>query len=302
MYIFPLFFILVPPIGTRPVFKVAAILIGFTFWMVQTYLISKFITVPRKMEEAHQRVRESGQRVQAEILAAGDVWVSDDYPSKRLLVQFQNLSGNAVKAYVTFTDTQVEAKRFAVGNALDLKLNTSGSAPAFTIDGATYERTASRWPWVWLIFNIIYMVVFFIGLYIMQRYVWKLSLTSPWMWAPILGTIMLLLELKTIGNPHLNDSYYSAGTAVSAASFGELLLHGTTTEGQVINFAQTGTYINQQPEISFSVMYTDASGHEISRRFKQVIPLTELYALKKGEADVIYLPNNTNQLMIHLGD
>lgn len=301
MYIFPLFFLGIPPIRTSPIFATVLLFLGFLLWMIQTYMISDFITRPVKLARNHEKVQVTGKSVQAEILDYQDEGMAQGYPSKKLLVSFPNLVGNKVKTYISVLDSKEHEKRFELGKKVNLKLNQSGFEPPFTIEGAEYEIESRPWAWGWIIFNLLYMIGFFLLSYYLQSdgYGWRfLNPFSPWIWAPIIGIIILRTIMKIFGSQDIIDEHHELTSLKSDNSFGELLLYGKTSEGEILNFSQTGTYINEQPQIRFTLRFYDELGNIENKSFKKVVSLTELHKLKKGEVEVLYLPRNTDIFMV----
>lgn len=305
MYIFPLFFLGIPPIRTNPIFATVLLFLGFILWMVQTYLISKFATQPKKLARNHQRVQETGKPVQAEILGYENEGVVEGYPSKNLLASFSNLAGNQVKTYISVLDTKEHEKRFEPGKKIDLKLNQSGFEPAFTLGTAKYDSEVRPWAWGWVIFNILYMVGFFLISYYFQSdgYGWRfLNPFTPWIWAPISGIIILRIIMKLFGSQDVIEGFHELGSFESDENFGELLLYGKTSQGEIVNFSQTGTFINEQPQVRFNIQFFNELGDLVNKSFKKIVPLTELHQLKKGKVEVLYLPRKTDIFMVQYLD
>lgn len=301
MYIFPIFFLTIPVIRTTPYVATALLVLGVILWLVQTYMISKFITIPRKQAKRHRRVQRSGKAVQAEVLASDHDGLIDDEPSKKILLSFTNLVGSQVKTYIHLVDTKEHEKRFDPGKEITIKLNQNGFEPPFTVGKGEYETSPRPWIWLWLIFNLFYMVGFFFISYYLQSdgFGWRfLNPFSPWLWAPVLGIFNIDFLLKIFGSQDIITEFYPLQSFRSNKDFGELLLYGKTTQGEIVNFSQTGTYINEQPQVRFDVHFLDELGDLLNKRFKQTIPLTALHELKKGEAEVIYLPRDTDIFMV----
>ena len=301
MYIFPIFFLTIPVIRTTPYAATALLVLGVILWLVQTYMISKFITIPRKQAKRHRRVQRSGKAVRAEILAWEHDGMIDDEPSKKILLTFTNLAGSRVKTYLHLVDTKEHEKRFEPRKEITIKLNQNGFEPPFTVGKGEYETPPRPWIWLWLIFNLLYMVGFFLVSYYLQSdgFGWRfLNPFSPWLWAPVLGIFIINFLLKTFGSQDIITTFYPLQSFRSNKKFGELLLYGKTTQGEIVNFSQTGTYINEQPQVRFDVHFLDERGDLLSKKFKQIIPLTDLHELKKGEAEVIYLPRDTDIFMV----
>ncbi|PKY88271.1 hypothetical protein CYJ57_05730 [Falseniella ignava] len=301
MYIFPIFFLAVPVVRTTPIVATVLLVIGVILWLVQTYMISKFITGPKKQAKQHKKVQQNGKAVQAEIIAWEHDGLIEGDPSKKILLTFTNLAGSQVKTYLHLVDTKEHEKRFEPGKEITIKLNQKGFEPPFTVGKGEYATSPRPWIWLWLIFNILYMIGFFLASYYFQSdgYGWRfLNPFSSWLWAPVFGIFIINFLLKTLGSQDIISKFYQLTSVRSDKDFGELLLYGKTTQGEIINYSQTGTYINEQPQVRFDVHFLNDRGDLISKKFKQIIPLTDLHQLKKGEAEVIYLPRDTDIFMV----
>ena len=301
MYIFPLFFLSLPVVRTTPYVATALLVIGLILWLVQTYMISKFITEPKKQAKQHKKVQQTGKAIQAQVLAWEYDGLIEDDPSKKILLRFTNLVGSQVKTYMHLVDTKEHEKRFEPGKEITIKLNKSGFEPPFTVGKGEYETPPRPWIWLWLIFNILYMIGFFLASYYIQSdgYGWRfLNPFSPWLWEPIYGIFILNFLLKTSHSQDIITEFYQLKSFRSEKEFGELLLYGKITQGEIINYSQTGTYINEQPQVRFDVHFLNDQGDILNKSFKQIIPLTDLHELKKGEAEIIYLPRDTDIFMV----
>ncbi|MGX7139919.1 hypothetical protein ACWOBX_00340 [Facklamia languida] len=302
MYIFPIFFLSLPVVRTTPIVATVLLVIGVILWLAQTYMISKFITIPKKLAKQHKRVQRSGKAVQAEVLAWEHDGLIDDDPSKKLLLSFTNLVGSQVKTYMHLVDTKEHEKRFEPGKEITIKLNQKGFEPPFTVGEGEYETSPRPWIWFWLIFNLLYMVGFFLISYYFQSdgFGWRfLNPFSPWLWAPIVGIFSISVLLNSFGSQDIITEFYQLKSLHSVKDFGELLLYGKTTQGEIVNYSQTGTYINEQPQVRIGVHFLNEQGDLISKKFKQIIPLTDLHQLKKGEVEVLYLPRDSDIFMVN---
>lgn len=297
MYVFPIFFIAIPSVRTTPFFATVLLVVGIILWSIQSYLISKFITNPNKMAKKHQRVRDTGKITKAEILDSKNIGSEDGYPLKDLLIRFTNLVGSQVKACIQLVDSKEYEKRFEPGKTVELKLNQRGSDPAFTFEEGEYITKSRPWAWVWLFFNIIYMIVLFLVTYYFQNdgYGWRfLNPFTSWLWAPLSGIFMLKDFLKPNVEKDIISEYHEISSSNSKKDFGELLLYGRTTEGEILSYGQTGLHVNEQPQLRFNMKFIDDMGNTVNKSFKKVIPLTELHEIKLGKVEVLYLPRNTN--------
>lgn len=300
MYIFPVIFLGVPVIRTSPIFATILLVLGIILWSIQTYKISKFISLPNKLAKKHLRVQENGKPVQAKILASEDSGFLEGDTEKKLLVSFPNLAGNQVKTYISLVDSKVHERRFEPGKDLDLRLNQNGFDPPLTHGGGQYQTIVRPWAWIWLVFNILYMIGFFLLSYYLQSdgYGWRfLNPFSPWLWAPLSGISTLGHFQGALVDEDIVEASYQFKSFKSRKDFGELLLYGQTTQGEIMTYGQTGLYINEQPQIRFNLKFTNAQGVQVVKTFKTIVLLTDLGHLKLGKVEVLYLPRRDDIFM-----
>ncbi|MDI9498480.1 MAG: hypothetical protein QM270_08370 [Bacillota bacterium] len=302
MYVFPLFFLSEPGSRTTPVFATILLAFGTVLWLLQSLKIGSFITRPRKLARKHRRVRESGRQVEARILAHEQVGETQGMPELQLLLSFLNLVGSQVRARLTIVDSRAHERRFEQGKHVDLRLNQNGFEPAFTGAAAICERKSRLWAWFWLVFNIAYATGLFLASYRLHSngYGWRfLHPFSPWIMAPAIGVFMLGFFSRMIKSAEdVIHPGYSLGPVNSKADFGELLLYGVTARGEILNYSQTGTYIIEQPEIRFEISIHQDYGETERRSFRQVVQLTDMHRLTRGEVEVLYLPHKKGVFML----
>ena len=300
MYVFPAFFIDIPVTRTTPIFATVLLGLGLIFWLIETFMISKFISGPRKMAKKHRKVQENGKFVRAKILASDDQAYLDENLEKKILIEFPNLVGNKVKSYISLLDSKEKEKRFEPGKEIGLRLNINGFEPAFAFSEGEYGTFKGPWAWAWVIFNLLYMVGFFLISYKIQSdgYGWRfLNPSSPWIWAPLAGIVIINFIQKLLGSQDIVEEYYEIKSFKNEKEFGELLLYGQKSQGEIKKFSQTGVYINEQPQIRFTVNFSTEKEGPVTKTFKQIIPLTELHQLKNGPVEIIYLERDSGVFM-----
>ena len=308
MYIFPLFFIAVPPIRTTPIVATILLFIGILLWLYETYLISLFMTNPKKMMKAHQNVQYNGRLVKAKILDAENKGLVDGLPYRNLYLSFTNLAGNEVTAYMDVLDSKPHENRFEVGKEIGLRLNQTGQnkfIPPFTIEGAQYGTNIPKWPLIWIGFNIIYAIAFFLITYHFQNegYGWRfLSPFTSWLWAPIAGVFIIKFLSPLASDEDLISEDEDISTKKANQHSGELLLYGKKTIGEITKFGQSGMYVNEQPQIQFHVQFVDEYGNLLNKTFKKIVSLTDMHLLKKGKVEVLYLPRDTDVFSVKYED
>lgn len=302
MYVFPLFFMWEGPPRTQPYVATFFLVLGAILWLVQTLMISSIARGPKRLKKSHQKVQDHGKDVRAKIQSYRNLGDQGGYPEMELSVTFENLAGNEIDTLVTVIDSKPHEKRYEPGKDIGLKLNQKGFQPAFTIAGAQYETHGRPWAWLWMVFNLAYAIGLFVFTYqrFSQGYGWRfMSPFIPWFWAPIQGIIMIAFFMKLM-DPFQDltiQTDYDFKSRKTKGNIGELILYGRKTKGEIVDFSRTGTYINEQPEIRFDVLYKNEYGDLVETSFKQVIDMIEIHKLKKDSIDLIYLPGKKDMIM-----
>lgn len=302
MYVFPVFFLWNVEVYTKPVVATVFLGLGFILWTVQHLLIIGLIRHPYKLKKKHQKVQKTGKPVQATILSSEIVGQDGNLPVYNLVLTFKNLAGSPVKAILKTSDTKPHEKRFETGKHLDLKLNQNGLEPPFTVTIGKYEVSKRVLLWLWLFFDIAYSIALFIVLYHFQNngLGWRfLGLHSPWVWAPIVGISSLVFMTKIYGlkSDETQEAAYTFHSTSKSTDLAQLLLHGRASYGEIQSYNQTGTYINEQPMIRFTIQYENENGDLVHGYHNQIVMLTELHTLRKSKIDVLYLPGKPNVFM-----
>ncbi|MDO4242071.1 MAG: hypothetical protein Q4C71_06035, partial [Microbacteriaceae bacterium] len=188
----------------------------------------------------------------------------------------------------SFTDSKPHERRFETGNVLDLIIGYDRRNPHVLLEGS---RAVFR-PILGLIslgFLIAYMVGAFAVYYSLQSkgYGWRFfTWGHPWMLSAILGIVIMLITFKAL---------HSFGSEADTDRF---LLYCKKAHAVITDIRQTGTYINEQPEVLYSVTFRDDRGAQIDTTLKKVVSLISLHRLQEGPTEILYMPEDPRQIMI----
>ena len=302
MYIFPVFFLWKDTLYTKPVVATVFLGLGIILWLVKHLLIIGLIRHPYKLKKKHKKVQETGRPVQAKVLSSEIVDQDGDYPVYNILLSFNNLVGNPVRTILRTSDTKPHERRFETGKQVELRLNQTDFDPPYTVATGQYAPAKRILHWVWLFFDIAYSIALFLVSYHFQSkgMGWRfLGPQAPWFWAPIVGISMIVFLSKILGlkGDDTQQSAYEFHSTSKSKDLAQLLLHGRSANGEVLSFSQTGTYINEQPEIRFNIQYENEYGVPVRAYHTQIISLVDLHSLRKAKIEVLYLPGNPNLFM-----
>ncbi|MGI5949234.1 hypothetical protein [Peptoniphilus sp.] len=292
MYVFPLFFLPMIPVRMTPVFATVMLFVGFGIWIFNGFKILSIIRYPKKLEKEYADLNNRGKLVTAELLDVLDVGKLYGKATKKLSVQFKNLSGNLVKANILVEKGQSE-KNYEASKAIDLKLNRDGFRPVLMISGYDYDESPKKVMWLWFMFHFVYMVVFFLVSYRMHNdgYGWRfLGPLHPFIWSGF----MSIFILKFIQKIFMRSRVYLGYDLMSGDAKGhdeELILYGKSICGEVYDYQKTGAVVDGETEIMFNIRFCDCDV-VVNKRFKDLIRVVSPEKVKSGRVDVIFLPQN----------
>lgn len=287
LYIFPLFFSYAGGWSSGAWTATISLMIGIIGW---AWLIKvqfrKHVSKPKLLLKEAQELQRSGKVVDAkinEIITKKET--KEGNFMTEVMVSFPNLAGTEITTSFDFLDSKPHLKRYEVGKQLPLRLNTQKSAEIPWILGeGDYFATKSKMRWLYL-FTIVYAIAVFIvnHLVFSNGKGWRwLSLWHPWVWTPYFG---LITELA------INKIFSRMGGGLNHKSSYELFLHGLETKGYITKINQTGTFINEQPEMRIHINYTDKDGKTHYLEKKKVVLLSDIHAYQVGEVKLLYLPD-----------
>jgi len=259
------------------------VLIGyFRKWILQIF-ISK-----RNFE----KLKSKGVSRETKILSA----VKTSKPNSKfniyeLELLFKNLADTEITSKTTIADAKPHQRRFEVGKNLSLILNREAKeAPHFII--ATTEVGINVVKVLFIVIVWLLFVVAVMGYYLYSYQTESCGMGWRFMsfWHPLMVCPMVLLFFR-----YFLNFIYSKLTGLNGGS-SLIKFKGIKTQAKLIKVSQTGTYINEQPEIRFELEYTDNKHHVHRKSLKKVIGLLELDLTKQEQIEIFYLPENPNQI------
>ncbi|MFQ6602441.1 hypothetical protein [Flavobacterium sp. C3NV] len=259
------------------------VLIGyFHKWILQIFISKRNI----------EKLKLGGVSREAKILSA----VKTSKPNEKfntyeLELSFKNLADTEITSKTVITDAKPHQRRFEVGKKLSLILDRDAKeAPHFII--ATTEVGLNIVRIAFIVFGWLVFVAAVIGYYI---YAYRTeSYGMGWRFIsfghPLIVCPMVLLFFR-----YLLKFIYSKLSGLNGSS-SMIKFKGIRTWAKLIKVSQTGTYINDQPEILFQLEYTDNKHHVHRNSLKKVIRLLELDITKQEKIEIFYLPENPNKI------
>lgn len=259
------------------------VLIGyFHKWILQIFISKRNI----------EKLKSGGVSREAKILSA----VKTSKPNEKfntyeLELSFKNLADTEITSKTVITDAKPHQRRFEAGKKLSLILDRDAKeAPHFIITNTEVGLNIARIAFIvlgWLVF-VAAVIGYYIYAYRAESYGmgWRfMSFGHPLIVCP-----MVLLFFR-----YLLKFIYSKLSGLNGSS-SMIKFKGIKTWAKLIKVSQTGTYINDQPEICFELEYADNKHHVHRNSLKKVIRLLELDITKQEKIEIFYLPENPNKI------
>lgn len=289
VFVFPLFFSYMGKFIWSPAMSTIALATGFTGWII-FILWTSFQTIgrPIKMQRNIRYLIKQGHLTQGKILEKNLLKINkDNRETIEIAVQFKNFSDTPVKYHFEFTDSKPHEKRYEQGSNINLRLSTKQQSPRVIL-----ADTKTLFSWKFGIFATSFVVVYMIATFIFHYALfsdgngWRfITLWHPWVLTPFSG--LFFFNIVTIFGKLFGDSQKTEE---------ELLLYGKKTTATIQHTEQTGTYINEQPQIKYTLKFTDHAGQTRVVTLKKIVPLTRLHAVNTGTQNILYLPDNPEKI------
>lgn len=265
---------------------------SLTLWLVLLYAFLHYLLLAPS--RALQRVRDilaTGERRSARIEQAERTGVQvRGFAQWRLQLAFDNLSGTPISESLIVVDSKPQLQRFAVGRQIDVLLSrTPGASPNLVLDGAQPELD---WASLWRRIigggvGLMLVVAAYVIAYRLQSegLGWTfLGFGHPLLICPLVLCIYLLV-LRLVAR--------LLASTLQIDPRGEALTYrGIAAEARVVQVRQTGTYVNEQPQVEFQLEYLDREGDVQQATVRRFVALLELADIPRGQVDILYDPDD----------
>ncbi|WP_374163717.1 hypothetical protein [Arcticibacter sp. MXS-1] len=257
----------------------------FTFFL----LIKNSFVARGRME----KLMLEGKRLNARIVGVKPEGKQAPNETSRLLtLEFENLEGETVRHDLQVQDSESDEGRYATGKTVYLRLDESlKKAPYVVLEGSVGKVR----PWYFLIWTLFLAAVlyYYNFSYDLENagYGWRfMTLGHPLIVSPgciVFFTAIVYLFLRFLIFPKMN---IGRGTYV-------LKFKGRRARAKVTNVTQTGTYINEQPEVKFDVEF-EAGGQVRRSTITKIVPLVDIGLVKtESEKTVFYDPKEQTNVL-----
>ncbi len=308
IFIFPMIFEYTSMIGragglsrySSPWAAIVYLAVGAVAWLFFILWYYRWFVKPLVLEVKNvAKILREGKSVTARVEKKLIKMEKVEYQSLQLELSFKNLAGTPVLISYEINDTKPEMKRYEVGKSVTMRLDPQLRPPAILPENIKTSRNAQHIrAYFGLIALIFFCIAYLLFSYWLQSngYGWRfLHFWHPWVTIPFWGLFLGWIVWEV-----LIDKLLARYTG-SSNSEQELVFKGKLAQAHLINSEQTGTYINEQPQIRFEIEFADDRGQQHRATLEQVVSLLDLHKVSQKDHVVLYLPNDPKKVMMAEG-
>lgn len=274
---------------TDPYWAIAYLLLALVLWVaVIVWYYNRSIRSIFRYREQAERLMRTGKRIDGEIVSSTLVREMEGAEVLDLRIKLNNLSGTPVEVTLNDIVHPDEKTPFRIGSRMRLRVDPELGEPWILPDGTEFEYNKREIMLQYLAFAAIIVFFFaYLGFsYAIQSrdYGWRfLTFYHPLITIPFSAFFYSSLILG------VTKMFRPGATGSEEARF---LLYGKKAEATMLNVSQTGTYINEQPQVKFVMSYADDTGRNHKVSFRQIVNLLEMHTLSQKQREILYLPED----------
>lgn len=126
-----------------------------------------------------------------------------------------------------------------------------------------------------------------------QGYGWRFLTLSH----PLLFSLGMAALFYVIYYFMMDKMIFSKLFSLRGQKFVRLLFYGQRATAFVTNASQTGTYINENPQVRFDLTFTDHKGINHKTSYKKVVQMIDLHDVKRESRTILYMPDDPSILI-----
>lgn len=280
--------------GTNPWLALIFLATAIVLWLVLlTGWFRKWVLFTFSMQRNIRRLLKDGIVKEARIVKSRElISASREFTTREIVCNLRNFSGTEITQTLVINDSQPALHRYEEGKTIRLRIDEKLKAVPYVIpDGVQVSINKGRivlLSFVWLLV-VIAVAGYFIYSYQLENNGtgWRfLKFYHPLVLVPLIliftgfGFRKLLQMLGNTPEKDLQFKYY-----------------GLRTDAEIISASQTGTYINEQPQIRFELRYRDNLGASQTATLKKIVPLIDLGSVKQSTVPIFYLKDKPGQVI-----
>lgn len=262
------------------------IVLGTALWLI----LKNGIFAKRNMAYIEQH----GKRIQAYITNSKVLLQNSSMTTREMSLEIQNFSGETIQHKMTVNDTLPQENRFGTGKILYLKVDPDFKKnPYLLLEGSKSKVNYTLFI-IWMLFAGA-VAVYYQYAYSSENggLGWRfLQLFHPLLVIPacfifFTGIFYLIFRIFIMGNKSERDML-------------ELKFRGIKTTAEIVDVRQTGTYINEQPQVEYTLEFNDRNGKKIHVRKKEIVSLLDIARVSTlKQREILYLPEQPEKFTFY---
>lgn len=273
-----------------PQWSIFYLLLGTILWIIIVCFYLKLTFYDSfKMYRNIEKINRLGKQVMGTILNSKIIEKLKEENIIELTLELENFSGSLIQHEMIFIDSKPHEKRFEVGNKVELLLDPDLKPPYINLKTSIVGWNKKQLFIFFIGFVLIVCfplaIVYFYINYESQGYGWRfLYFWHPYISIPGFGLVFFLLF-------HFTISFFSQTNEP------KLIMNGIKTTANILSISQTGTYINEQPQVEFVLSFVDDNGQHHQVNHKKIIDLLDIPTITlKKEIEIMYLPEDPTKI------
>lgn len=282
--------------NTSPTEAFIWLALGAVLWLIIfIYYLKKFVIDLIAKKQATERLLQQGEKKSGKIISKKILFDKEEQQGISLKIAFHNFSGSEVTYPLEFVDSKPYQRRYETGNTIELLLDRSLRPPYIAMEGQSVHWNKKVLLLIFsgllLLIGLAAGVLIYSYIHESKGYGWRyLSFWHPYLMIPA-SFIFYFGLFAIIGRLFFNNMKPY------------MLFYGRKTDARIEKVKQTGTEINNQPQLLFSVSFKDDMGQTYQASFKKVVDLLHLANLQPGGIiPIMYDPENPNKIEFYAED
>lgn len=279
--------------STKPWWAMMLLIISFVLWsVVLIKLYKQWVAYPIKAKSTIESLLREGSIKNAEILSVRKVKSrKEEMNELELRTRMLNFSGTPILVDLHISDSQPYQRRYEVGKSLRLRIDKDLKGHPYLVPEGS-QITLETGRLMWCIAAWLFVVALIIGYYIFSYQLenkgtgWRfLTFWHPLIICPLSVLFLFFGILGFIGkfNGLPKDTL-------------RVKFHGKNAVATIIRAEQTGTYINEQPQVRFELEYLDAKGQAHQVSLKKIVNLLDVGITREKTIPIFYLEDDPQQV------
>jgi hypothetical protein len=216
---------------------------------------------------------------------------ANGFDTKEIVCTLTNFVGTEIREQLVVNDSQPALRRYEEGKTIRLRIDpTLKAIPPIIPDGVKVSMKNGRIVLLALVWLVVAAAV--AGYYC---YAYTLENSGVgWRFMRFYHPLILIPLILLLTRRGLMKLLKLVGGSPEALL--RFKYYGIRTEATIVSASQTGTYINEQPQLRFELRYQDTTGVSHTASLKKIIPLLELDIAKQATINVFYLKDKPEQI------